>query len=125
MSDLLVIVPSRGRPHNIGALHQTWRTTHATADLIVGLDNDDATRNRYPASEHPPSVYDIGERVGMCGTLNRLAVEHADQYRHIGFMGDDHRPRTRGWDERVSEQLDELGTGIVYGNDLIHGERLP
>jgi hypothetical protein len=64
----------------------------------------------------------------MCGTLNQLAVEAAAQegVRYIGFMGDDHLPRTASWDGTICEALDELGSaGIVYGNDLFQGPNLP
>jgi hypothetical protein len=40
-------------------------------------------------------------------------------------MGDDHRPRTRGWDTAYMQELGRLGTGLVYGNDLIQGQALP
>jgi hypothetical protein len=40
-------------------------------------------------------------------------------------MGDDHFPRTHGWDQAYLDALRELGTGIVYGNDLLQGHRLP
>jgi hypothetical protein len=40
-------------------------------------------------------------------------------------MGDDHRPRTRGWDAAYLEALHDLGTGIVYGDDLLQGANLP
>jgi hypothetical protein len=40
-------------------------------------------------------------------------------------MGDDHRPRTKGWDTAYLETLRELGTGIVYGNDLLQCGRIP
>lgn len=43
----------------------------------------------------------------------------------IGFMGDDHRPRTKGWDAEFLTELQKMQTGIVYGNDLIQGENLP
>jgi hypothetical protein len=43
----------------------------------------------------------------------------------VGFMGDDHRPRSVGWDKAYLDALRELGTGIVYGNDLLQGENLP
>ena len=39
-------------------------------------------------------------------------------------MGDDHRPRTDGWDTKMLAALRELGTGVVYGDDLLQGERL-
>jgi hypothetical protein len=38
-------------------------------------------------------------------------------------MGDDHRPRTVGWDQRFCECLSG-GTGIVYGNDLLQSEAM-
>jgi hypothetical protein len=41
-------------------------------------------------------------------------------------MGDDHRPRTAGWDNTVMDAFEKQGnTGFVYGNDLIWGEGLP
>jgi hypothetical protein len=40
-------------------------------------------------------------------------------------MGDDHRPRTVGWDAAYLNALHELGTGIVYGDDRLQGEALP
>jgi hypothetical protein len=39
-------------------------------------------------------------------------------------MGDDHRPRTKNWDELFVEQL-YSGSEIVYGNDLFQGASLP
>ena len=43
----------------------------------------------------------------------------------VAFMGDDHRPRTKGWDTDYLDALDDLGTGMVYGDDLFQGEKLP
>jgi len=40
-------------------------------------------------------------------------------------MGDDHRARTRGWDNDYLEALETLGTGFVYGNDLFQYEAIP
>lgn len=42
----------------------------------------------------------------------------------VGFMGDDHRPRTKGWDRQYVEALEDMGTGITYGNDLFQGEAM-
>lgn len=121
MSDLLVIVPSRGRPANITDLAACWPATGATADLLVVTDDDD------PAPYQVPDWvrHEIGPRRRLGPTLNAAAVANADRYRLVGFMGDDHRPRTPGWDEIVSDEFDRLGTGIVYGNDLLQGQNLP
>jgi hypothetical protein len=39
-------------------------------------------------------------------------------------MGDDHLPRTQGWDKAFIQALN-LDQGIAYGNDLLQGENLP
>jgi hypothetical protein len=42
---------------------------------------------------------------------------------HVGFMGDDHRVRTRGWDAALAEAAGWWG--VAYGDDLLQGEELP
>lgn len=117
---LLVIVPSRGRPENIDRLNQAFTETGVLGtQLLIGLDDDDPTIGQYRG------WCEIGPRERMAGTLNRLARKYAPMFDHLAFMGDDHVPRTVGWDKTISDELDRLGTGIVYGNDLLQGELLP
>lgn len=126
MSDLVVIVPSRGRPANIARLWQAWSDTGAHADLVVALDVDDPTALDYPAIDASNATISIGARLGLVGTLNREAdIALRGGWRHIGFMGDDQLPRTAGWDKFISDALDDLGAGIAYGNDLFQGAALP
>jgi hypothetical protein len=40
-------------------------------------------------------------------------------------MGDDHRPRTHDWDERLIDVLLQQGVGVAYGNDLLQREAMP
>jgi len=61
----------------------------------------------------------------MAPTLNKYAVEYARRYRYIGFMGDDHRPRTERWDAQVIRTLAKMRVGMVYGDDLLQGAALP
>lgn len=124
---LLMIVPSRSRPQNIAALHASWQVT-ATGDvgLLVAVDDDDPTLSGYQKVCADRGIeLVIGSRLRMCPTLNKVAVERAPHHFALGFMGDDHRPRTHGFDQRYVETLRELGTGFVYGDDLLAGERLP
>ena len=126
-AELLVIVPSRGRPENIAALWDAWQTTTtSSARLLVAADDDDRTLPDYRnvCSERGIKLT-VGPRLRMVPTLNELAVQWAPLYPAVGFLGDDHRPRTADWNERYLETLQELGTGIVYGNDLLASERLP
>jgi hypothetical protein len=39
-------------------------------------------------------------------------------------MGDDHRPRTKGWDRVLCEAIGER-PGVSYGDDLLQGANLP
>ncbi|MFI6496897.1 hypothetical protein [Nonomuraea typhae] len=126
MSDLLVIVPSRGRPHNIAELYVAWsETTCRHARLLVAVDDDDPALAEY---EHVCGLVDVelvvGPRLRLTGTLNKVAVERAPRHRALAFLGDDHRPRSVGWDCHLLEALERLGTGIVYGNDLLQGEKM-
>ena len=126
-ADLLMIVPSRGRPENITALWESWRaTTTGNTQLLVAADDDDPTLPGYrQVCDGWGIELAVGPRLRMCPTLNKVAVERAPHHFALGFMGDDHRPRTVGWDQQYVETLRELGTGFVYGDDLLAGERLP
>jgi hypothetical protein len=126
VSDLLVIVPSRGRPGAVAELARAWAETAAgVADLLVVVDDDDPELPSYQRLGVDIRVHASTGSRGIVPVLNAAAVEAAGRYRMVGFLGDDHRPRTTGWDKRIVDQLDELGTGIVYGDDLLRGEALP
>ena len=128
MDDLLVIVPTRGRPHAIPEIVQAWDDTAATAHVLFAVDTDDpelaAYKKHAAAYKADPRVrFTFGKRRRLVGTLNAQAVKAAKQYRYLAFLGDDHRPRPAAmpWDARIRECLSG-GPGIVYGNDLLQGE---
>lgn len=128
-SDMVVIVPTRGRPHNASALKQAFMDTQADVDLIFVLDFDDPTLEEYINLPIDILTYDR-EGKGMATPLNKAARELLaccpdDGYKYFAFMGDDHRPRTERWDTTIAAHLADLGTGIVYGNDLLQGANLP
>jgi hypothetical protein len=126
---MAVIVPSRGRPQNVEALIEAWGDTwdgnNTTATLIVAIDTDDPEFENYPHPGNVPSWVKVhhGPRRRLGGTLNHLAPFTAERYDVVGFMGDDHRPRTGGWDFDIERAM--VPGGVVYGNDLIHGSNLP
>ena len=132
---MLVIVPSRGRPQNIKRLIDAWVETGAEATLLVAVDDDDREQNAYRwVMETAPNCEQyqlhVGRRLRLAGTLNELAVERVNRAGAlpndvIGFMGDDHCPRTMQWDAHVALTLHNDGLGVAYGNDLIQGPNLP
>jgi hypothetical protein len=128
--DLLVIIPTRGRPQAIPEIMQAWDDTGATADVLFCVDKDDPELAAYKQQakaladdERVRFVYWARKR--LCGTLNQAAVKNAGGYRFLAFLGDDHRPRPAAmpWDARIRECLSG-GPGIVYGNDLLQGEKM-
>ena len=132
MSDLLMIVPTRGRPDSIPAILEAWDATEATAHLLFAVDTDDPELAAY--KKHAAALkgdgrvkFVFGKRRRLVGTLNMQAVKAAKSYRFLGFMGDDHRPRPAEipWDARFVECLSGGGPGLVYGNDLLQGEKMP
>lgn len=133
-----VLVPSRERPQQVLEMLDAIRVTSTLPDLsiTVGVCTDDPRLDEYRTlwrtSEHifslsvmkPPE----GGHRGFVYPLNLLArhaaAEH-DEAETWMVLGDDHRPRTHGWDERLYVSLSAAPVSFAYGNDLIHGERLP
>lgn len=130
MTDLTVIVPSRKRPDAAAALVDTFQQT-CTADtkLLFAVDDNDPTVAAYQdlaRQDWTELVVVEGEPRNMVRALNQAAgLVISEGPFAVGFMGDDHRPRSRGWDSEYLEALRRLGTGIVFGDDLLQGGRLP
>jgi Methionine biosynthesis protein MetW. len=127
--DLVVVVPTRERPASARDLAEAFRQTcTASTALLFAVDDNDPELGEYRAlaggnvfvidspSRNMGEALRAGVAMALGGSLEPFAV---------GFMGDDHRPRTKGWDAAYLDALRDLGTGIVYGNDLLQGERLP
>ena len=118
--DLLVIVPSRGRPASIARmLDAVHATSHARTHLHVAVDEDDPELPRY---EHvmrqaggSDDTLETGPRKGLCGTTNDVAVRRAGEYPFLASLGDDMVPRTPGWDAALIRAINDMGgTGFSY-----------
>jgi hypothetical protein len=122
----VVIVPSRGRPDSIARLVEAFRATGASAvRLIVAVDDDDPTLDDYRAVALPNgAALSIGPRSRIGAIVNDIAGNVAAFHDWVGFMGDDHRPRTADWPDLVDEAL-AGGPGVVYGDDLFQRQNLP
>lgn len=126
----LWLCPSRARPTRLGELAGSWAETisqPAAAELRVIVDDDDPRRLEYP-SLGPGMSYRFAEagHGGLASLLNKHAVKAArpGHYAAVGFLGDDHRMRTPGWD-RILDDVFGRGLAVAYGDDLHQGEKLP
>jgi hypothetical protein len=127
-ADLVVIVPSRGRPGNARLLAQAFASLcTAGTRLVFAVDEDDPALPEYsdlPRAFPGTEALVSGPWQPMVAKLNTAAAWAAKQAFAVAFMGDDHRPRTPSWDTAMLASLRDLGTGVVYGDDLLQGERL-
>jgi hypothetical protein len=129
MPDLVVICPSRRRPAAAAELALACQKTR-TADtvLLVVVDVDDPTLNEYAAPAGTSVFFTHAPAdSGHVGAINWGAARALADFAPfaVAKLDDDHRPRTQGWDTLLLAALRDLGTGIVYGNDLLQGANLP
>ena len=126
MRDLLVITPSRGRAARLREMiGATLSLSRAATDVAVAVDDDDPDLAGYREladSLYPDSrvLWYSGPRMTLAGWTNRVALERLREYRAFASFGDDHMPRTEGWDKLLLGAIDAMGgTGIAYGADGI------
>jgi hypothetical protein len=117
---MLLIVPTRKRATACDELLTAFEETAECSDILFGIDDDD--KSDYSSRVLEKSS--VNPRLRMGGTLNLLANANAEDYEFLSFMGDDHRPRTQGWDRILSEAIGER-PGVAYGDDLLQGVNLP
>jgi hypothetical protein len=131
---LAMIVPSRGRPQAVRELVDAFAATVAVGDtrLVWAVDRDDPDLRRYRAAvtktrNRQVTVHAV-EGGTMVAALNEAALLLARDDPTVeaaGFLGDDHRPRTPGWDAAFLTALREPGCGLVYGDDLYSSDFVP
>jgi hypothetical protein len=121
MRDLLVVTPTRGRPERILRLASSiTRTATAKTDLIVGLDDDDPTAAETVEALKPFGVQCMrGPRTGLGPWSNTLVQAGFGDYKAFASLGDDHVPRTLGWDAECLRELELMGGGYAVPNGLL------
>lgn len=142
MSRLVAIVPTRERSESVMPMATAFRHT-CTADtrLVFVVDADDARLDDYRANvaivTEAATFAGLGLAVDLyvcfrqprsiVTALNDAVLAYLDRVDPdaVAFLGDDHRPRTVGWDRAYLDELDSIGGGFVYGNDCVQGQRLP
>jgi hypothetical protein len=116
VTDLAILVPSRGRPRNIERLVRHCALTCRTDYVIhFGLDDDDdATEASRKAAGGWPC--ETGPRTGLAPWTNTLAALHMDAP-YLCSVGDDMVPETDGWDEQLVAVIAKMGGGFAYPNN--------
>ena len=118
--DLLIVVPSRGRPGNIARLlDAVHATVKMNTHVHVAVDDDDPELERYRYVMGQAAAdgdrLTTGPRKGLAAWTNEIAVERAGEYPFLASLGDDHVPYTPGWDKALIRAIVETGgTGFSY-----------
>ena len=120
MKDLLVLVPSRGRPKNQERFLEYFFKNSTVSDVCFILDFDD--ESNYLRFDNV--IYEVGEPLMLNEKLNIVSKKYCNDYKFISFIGDDHLLQTYAWDKMLINPLSKK-IGISYGNDLYKKEELP
>lgn len=130
MADLTILVPTRGRVQSaVRLLEAVRQTCTADTELIFVISADDPVHDDYYwalTQAGAKAVTVQVDRPGVVAPLNAgfdALVGWALGFA-VGFLGDDHLPKTVGWDSELLSELRRLGTGVAYGNDLLQGEAM-
>lgn len=124
--DLTMYVPTKGRPDNALRLQDQFYKTITLNSRIVFINSDNDPKLDTYKYLHEQIIVSP-KKPGFVDPLNlgylydrKRVFSYA-----LGFMGDDHFPRTEGWDEIFVHNLLEMKAGFVYGNDGFQGARVP
>ena len=112
---------------NAAQLLSAHEELSTASDLLFVIDANDP--------EHDQYHFEVGQELcmtidntsrGMAYPINKAAnaIVKQDKYDFFAFLGDDHRPRTAGWDAILIQAMQKRPS-MAYGNDLFQGQRLP
>lgn len=119
-ADLLIIVPSRGRPGNVARLLEAvHRLRQLDTHVVVGTDADDETLPQYEGvcrkAAGDGDWLATQDRLGLAEYTNQLAMTYGSDYKYLASFGDDHLPVTRGFDRALCRGIEDMGgTGFTY-----------
>jgi hypothetical protein len=125
-----VLVPTRGRPHNMRRMVDSGRATSVgPVEYVFYVDNDDPESASMASTlyeEGHDVAWTTGERVVLSQMWNEcfyIADPNSTVFQH---SCDETIYRSAGWDRAVLDALADWPDhiGLVYGRDGIHDENL-
>jgi len=127
MKEMIILVPTRGRPSNAVELLAEHDKLSTHSDILFIIDANDPEHDQYEFEVGAHKCMTIeNETRGMAYPINKAAnaIVKENKYQYFAFLGDDHRPRTAGWDGILIQAM-QRRPSMAYSNDLLQGERLP
>jgi hypothetical protein len=130
--DLTIYVPTKGRPERLQEFADQFYSTAglSTRAVFILSTNDpkiDEYRNKLQNVSDSLYIEVTPDKPGFVEPLNLgyLADRKKFYSYAVGFMGDDHRPRVKFWDEMMVDALITMRSGFVYGDDGFQHEAIP
>lgn len=127
MKEMIILVPTRGRPQNAVALLAEHERLSTHSDMLFVIDADDPEHDAYEYEVGADKCMTIKNEIrGVAYPINKAAsaIVKKDEYKYFAFLGDDHRPRTAEWDSLLIQAMRKRPS-MAFGNDLLQGHRLP
>jgi len=124
---IAVICPSRSRPNNIKEVISSFYDCKSSlSDIYFVIDSDDTSNyEKYTSNIGIIKYEKNNDSRGVVAPMNYGASKLSKQYEYLYFMGDDHRFRTKDWDNIFVENMNAMDNiGIIYPNDLLQGSML-
>lgn len=126
---ILTICPSYGRPHRLKEMIESFINTSSKSDLSIWISAGDSKYEDYYKLN---SFYHKNSSVSFVVTDPEKTIteifNHACTFQDYAFYhltNDDFIYRTKFWDEKFMNILEDYGDGVVYGNDTLQGKNLP
>lgn len=126
-----MIIPTRSRPESVQQIINAWHETGAwgAAYPLFVIDSDDARLDDYRRALDTPELtrgyIEAGDWQPMVPKLNVAAYYQTANYPVLGFMGDDHRPRTELWAQSLLSLHTRRPGHVAYGRDGLQDQALP
>lgn len=110
-----VLIPSLNRAHLVEEFFKAYRETDSTVHGLVLVDKTDPKLEEYRKIEYPFGWKLIITEAITMGSKVREVYEQYKDLDYVMILNDDHRPRTKHWDEAIISQIN--GHNVVSTND--------
>lgn len=125
---IITICPTRERPAMLLRMLDSFYGSIANDQIVVlGIDSDDfyLSMGNYKAVEKhfPRIIIRIFHQKTVTQIFN-LIFEEFNDYQIYHMTNDDFVYKTKFWDQKIVQMVDEYGSGIYYGNDFLQKDRL-
>lgn len=127
---IAVILPIRyageERKERLANAIDSWeKQSENLSDLHIIIDDDNIEIFSYlKLDKRITSITTQSGSNTLMQKINTISLEIAKKYKYMAFTADDIVFETH-WESKFINYLNSVPYGVVYGNDTIHGERLP